>query len=685
MYLNDKVWPPRLLRRADVMFLIRWACAGLIFSSFSSGARAQTTAGMVQEEARPSQVNRTAASPLTAQTRSTTEQVPPIPAGGDIPKTFTPVREGYDYGRREVQIPMRDGVKLHTVIIIPKGVTHGPMLLDRTPYSDHEITGGGGGGPFVAQNLMPAFAELAEHGYIIVAQDVRGKYGSGGEYVMNRPVRGPLNSTDVDHSTDAWDTIDWLVKHVPESNGRVGTIGTSYEGFTTLMSLVNPHPALKAAVPMNPIVDVWKGDDWFHHGAFREEMMSYIYDQTATKASDEQWFALRSDDYDTFMHYGSAGAFGTAMGMDQLPFWRRLTQHPAYDAFWQGQAVDEILAEKRLSVPTLLVGGQWDQEDIYGAPAVWRALKIQAGGNLHLVMGPWLHGQEDYDASTLGVLDWGSDTAKWFRQQIMIPFLDANLKEGAPAAHIAPATVYETGTNEWRRLSDWPVSTKTVPLNLGANGTLSLASPAQPGNGYDEYVSDPAKPVTYRPRPNPPIYSRRSTWHYWLADDQRFAAVRPDVLTYTSDVLQAPVHIAGEPLAHLFASTSGTDSDWVVKLIDVYPDVVPEKPELGGYELAVSMDILRGRYRDDPAKPIPIPANEPIEYKIPLPDADHVFLPGHRIMVQVQSTWFPLYDRNPQTFVPNIFYAQPGDYQKATQRVYHTSGKASAIELPLVP
>ena len=349
------------------------------------------------------------------------------------------MREGFDFVRRTAEIPMRDGVKLHTVLLIPKGAAHAPMMLDRTPYSADKLTRSGGGGPLVVQNLFPAYAELAEHGYIIVAQDVRGKYGSGGDYVMNRPVRGPLNPTRVDHPTDTWDTIDWLVKHTPESNGRVGTIGTSYDGFTTLMSLVEPHPALKAAVPMNPMVDVWKGDDWFHNGAFRQEMMSYVYGQTAQKDSGEDWFSLRYDDYDTFLHYGSAGAFGTAMGMDQLPFWRRLTQHSAYDGFWQGQAVDRILAARPLTVPTLLVDGQWDQEDIYGAPAVWRALKAQAGGKLHLVIGPWYHGEENGAAAKLGALDWGSDTGKWFREHILIPFLDAQLKDGAPAADIAPA------------------------------------------------------------------------------------------------------------------------------------------------------------------------------------------------------------------------------------------------------
>ena len=614
-----------------------------------------------------------------------TSAMPAIPPGGDIPKSFVPLtHQEPDYAKRDLEIPMRDGVLLHTVILIPKGVNHGPMLLDRSPYSQNEVMSGGEG-PFLSQSLAPLFADLAERGYIIVVQDVRGKYGSGGEYVMNRPVRGPLNTTGIDNATDTWDTIDWLVKHVPESNGRVGTIGTSYEGFTVLMSLIDPHPALKAAVSMNPMVDGWRGDDWFHNGAFREEMMSYIYDQTASKRSNETWFTLRYDDYDAFLHYGSAGAYGAAMGMDQLPFWRRLTQHPGYDAFWQEQAVDKTLAQKPLTVPTLLVDGQWDQEDIYGAPAVWRALSEHAGDKLRLVMGPWLHGQESYDASSLGALEWGSDTAKWFRTEVLIPFLDANLKEGTPVATLSPVTVFETGTNRWRQLPKWPAATRQVSLNLGADGTLALGQSAQVGSGYDEYVSDPSKPVTYRPRPNRPMYAKGSTWRYWLVDDQRFAASRPDVLTYTSEVLTTPVHIAGRPIADLFASTSGTDSDWIVKLIDVYPDFVPEKPSMSGYELAVSMDIMRGRYRDDPSRPTAIPPGKAIEYRLTLPDADHVFLPGHRIMVQVQSSWFPLYDRNPQTFVPNIFYAQPDDYRKATQRIYHRAGQTSAIELPIIP
>jgi hypothetical protein len=611
--------------------------------------------------------------------------VPPIPKGGDIPKAFSPPRAQFEYVRREVMIPMRDGVKLYAVLIIPKGAGKFPIMLDRTPYSADSATGRNFG-PLPENILSPLAAELVRAGYIVAYEDVRGKYKSGGDYVMNRPVRGPLNPTAVDHSTDAWDTIDWLVKNVPESNGKVGSFGTSYDGFTTLMTLVNPHPALKASVPINPMVDVWKGDDWFHNGAFRQEMISYVYGQTATKKSDEDWFATGYDDYDTYLRYGSAGAYGTAMGMEQLPFWVRLTEHPAYDEYWQDQAVDRILAEKPLTVPTLLVDSLWDQEDIYGAPAVFDAVKGNDNGNAHLVLGPWHHGEANGVAMTLGILDWGSDTGKWFRQNVLLPFLNQHLKDGPPA-DIARVTAFEVGPNQWQRLNDWPPACARgcpaglTPLYLAPASSLSFEAPA--ARAFDSYVSDPAKPVTYRSRPNLSPWAQGSTWRYWLEDDQRFAEARPDVLSYSTAPLQAPLALKGTPLVHLVASTSGTDSDWVVKLIDVYPPQYPQKPEMGGYELAIAMDVIRGRYRTDPANPQPLTPNEPLTYEFALPNVDYTVQPGHRLMVQVQSSWFPLYDRNPQTFVPNIFFAKASDYRPATQKVF-TGRDGTWIGLPVV-
>jgi putative CocE/NonD family hydrolase len=613
------------------------------------------------------------------------------PGEGDIPAKFEPVKTLMDFEKREVMIPMRDGVKLFTIVVIPRGAAHAPMILDRTPYSAAKFVTRLPS-PHAALALPTAYGELAEAGYIIVAQDVRGKYKSEGAYVMNRPLVGPLNATTVDHSTDAYDTIDWLVRNVPESNGKVATMGTSYDGFTVLMSLVNPHPALKAAVPFNPMVDTWMGDDWFHNGAFRQTYADYIYGQTADKKSDEEWTPPRYDAYETWLTAGSAGALGTALGMDQLPFWRRLIAHPAYDAYWQGQAVDRILARQPLAVPILYVHSQWDQEDIYGAPAAYAATESRDTRNdmNYLVIGPWRHGGGNGDGSSLGAIKFDGDTGRWFRRNVLLPFLDSHLKDGASAAVIAPVTAYETGTNEWRRYERWPQSCasgcpyQSRKLYLAANGALSFEEPA-PAPGFDEYVSDPQKPVTYRPRPIRPTYAEDSTWRRWLVDDQRFAGDRSDVLVYTTAVLHSPVRIAGQSVAHLFASTSGTDADWVVKLIDVYPDEVPGQVELGGYELPIAMDILRGRYRDDPANPSAIPANKVVAYTLKLPNADHVFLPGHRIMVQVQSSWFPLYDRNPQQFVPNIFLAKPADYVKARQRVYHTAAQASYVDLPVVP
>jgi uncharacterized protein len=611
--------------------------------------------------------------------------VPPFPPGGDIPQHFNAPRSAFQYVRRTAMIPMRDGAKLYTVLVVPKGAGKFPIMLDRTPYSADKATERGGQlGPWPENILSPAYAELVRAGYIVAIQDVRGKYKSEGDYVMNRPLRGPLNPTKVDHSTDAYDSIEWLIKNVPEANGRVGSIGTSYDGFTALMSLVNPHPALKASVPINPMVDVWKGDDWFHNGAFRQEMISYVYGQTADKKSDESWFSGSYDDYSTFLRYGSAAAYGHAMGMEQLPFWNRLMQHPDYDEFWQYQAVDKILAKSPLTVPTLIVGSEWDQEDIYGAPAVFNAVK--ASPNAHLVLGPWHHGQANGAAATLGPFDWGGDTGKWFRANVMLPFLDEHLK-GAPSANIARVTTFAAGTNQWRRLADWPQSCASgcpanlTPLHLAPGGRVSFDSPA--AAGADSYVSDPARPVTYRQRPNLSPWAAGSTWRYWLVDDQRFAEARPDVLSYSSEPLTRPLRLAGTPLVHLVASTSGTDSDWVVKLIDVYPEQYPQKPELGGYQLAIAMDVIRGRYRNDPARPTPVPANQPVTYEFALPSVDYVVQPGHRLMIQVQSSWFPLYDRNPQTFVPNIFFAKPSDYLPATQRIFH-GPHGSWIGLPLV-
>ena len=609
----------------------------------------------------------------------------------EMPARIEPVTSSFDYARRVEMIPMRDGVKLHTVILVPKGAKGAPILLTRTPYDADALTNHAASahlGPTLS-GYDNATEVIVEGGYIRVIQDVRGKHGSEGDYVMTRPLHGPLNPTPVDHSTDTYDTIDWLVKNVPESNGRVGILGISYDGFLPLMALVNPHPALKVAVPMNPMVDGWMGDDWFHNGAFREQNMAYIYEQEGTRDNRAKWWTSHFDDYDTFMEAGSAGELGRRHGLEQMGFWRKILEHPSYDPFWQQQAMDKILAAQPLKVPVMFVHSLWDQEDIYGAPALYKALKPKDTGNdkVFLVMGPWHHGQEIDDGSSLGALKFNSDTGLYFRREILAPFLARYLKDGAPKADVAPVSAFETGTNTWRRLNTWPsgcasgCAPKATPLYLGAGLKLGLAAPKTDEASFDEYVSDPAKPVPFRARPSQPIgYGDGMTWAQWLVDDQREASGRPDVLVFTSEMLTAPVKISGQPVANLAASTSGTDSDWVVKLIDVYPDEVAGQPPMGGYQLMVSADIFRGRYRESLETPKPIAPDKPLLYRFNLPTANHVFLPGHRIMVQIQSSWFPLYDRNPQTFVPNIFWAKPEDYRKATQRVYHTS----FVELPVV-
>jgi uncharacterized protein len=640
---------------------------------------------------------------LSAMSVAQTPQYPALP--GETPAKLTPVTDTWNYVRREVMIPMRDGVRLHTVILVPKGAKNAPILLTRTPYSASELTshdprGGEERNAAPSSHLASilwgydnATEVIIEGGYIRVVQDVRGKYGSEGDYVMNRPLHGPQNPTPVDHSTDTYDTIDWLVKNTPENNGKVGILGISYDGFLPLMALVNPHPALKVSVPMNPMVDGWMGDDWFHNGAFRQQNMPYIYEQEGRRSNNEKWWSDHWDDYDTYMDAVSAGELGRRRGLEQVGFWRKILAHPTYDAFWQEQAMDRVLASQPLKIPVMLVHSLWDQEDIYGAIAVYKAIKPKDtnGDKVFLVMGPWHHGQEIEDGSSLGALRFNSDTGLYFREKILAPFLAQYLKDDALKADIAPVTAFETGTNEWRRLPAWPAgcdagcTIRQTPLYLRFGLKLGFDAPKSADMAFGEYVSDPAKPVPFRARPIQPVgYTSGYTWAEWLVDDQREPSGRPDVLAFSSEVLKEPVKISGQPVANLIASTSGTDSDWVVKLIDVYPDEVAGQAAMGGYQLMVSADIFRGRYRESLETPKPIAADKPLLYRFALPTANHVFLPGHRIMVQIQSSWFPLYDRNPQTFVPSIFWAKPQDYNKAVQRIYCAPEQASFVELPMV-
>jgi putative CocE/NonD family hydrolase len=606
----------------------------------------------------------------------------------DIPKTLNVPTSGYDYTKREVMIPMRDGVKLYTVIVIPKGARSAPIVLTRTPYNASKRAARNDS-PHILSALPLSDEVLASDGYIRVYQDVRGKYKSEGEYVMTRPVRGSLNPSATDHVTDAYDTIDWLVKNTPESNGRVGMIGSSYEGFTVVMALLDPHPALKVAVPESPMVDGWMGDDWFHYGAFRQPNFDYTFSQSAQHGAGDSIQRDAYDDYEAFRSAGSAGDYARLHGLGQLPWAVKMMEHPNYDAFWQGQALDKLIAEHPPQVPTMWLQGLWDQEDMWGAIHCYLALKAkgQADHN-YLVMGPWFHSQVNREGYNLGPLRWEGDTTAQFRRDVLKPFFDQYLMPGAPKADTPAVLIYNTGENHWDRPRNWPLACEKgcdvplKPLYLQADFSLGFEKPVATRDAADSYVSDPAKPVPYLPRPV--RFADSDRWRVWLVSDQRTVADRTDVLTYQSPVLTAPVRVAGAPIADLFASTTGTDADWVVKVIDVYPDEVPSQPEMGGYELAISLDIFRGRYRQSFETPSAIPSGEPQRYRFALPTVNHVFLPGHRMMVQIQSSCFPLYDRNPQSYVPNIFFAKATDYVKATQLVFRSGDRASAVWLPVV-
>jgi putative CocE/NonD family hydrolase len=605
------------------------------------------------------------------------------PMTPDVVAKYEPMLPEADFVKRVAMVPMRDGTKLYTVIVMKKGTQNGPILLSRTPY-DAKGSMSRSASQSVVDTLPIMYKEVVNDGYIIVQQDIRGLHNSEGQFVMNRPIVGPLNNTGIDESTDAYDAIDWLVKNVPESNGKVGTIGSSYLGFLTLASEINPHPALKAAVPQSPMVDGWMGDDWFHNGAFRTGSLDFAVSQSTAKAEGKGIARGPGDDYSYYLQAGSMGELARHLGIEHYPFVQKLFQNPAYTEFWSGQAVDKWLAARPLTVPTLIEVGQWDQEDSYGGPAVYKALKAkyEGSGLLHLAIGPWRHSGANHYGYELGDITFTGDTALEWRQKWVKPFFDHYLK-GAPDPQTPNALTYATGINEWQASPRWPMGTQT-PLYLTGNGTAGFERPTVAGR--DDYISDPANPVPYLPRP-----IGGAQWKSWLVQDQRFVTNRPDVISYTTAPLTKSVHIMGAPQVELFAATSGTDSDWVVKLIDVYPNETPEgasqgsKQDMSGYELPIGIEIFRGRYVDSFAKPRALRANKVEHYSWGLPNVNHVFLPGHKIMVQIQSSLFPVYDRNPQTFVPNFFYAKQGDYRKATQTVYRGGATATSVMLPIVP
>jgi putative CocE/NonD family hydrolase len=583
-----------------------------------------------------------------------------------------------EFDAREVMIPMRDGVKLHTMILSPKQIAQPlPILINRTPYG---ISGS-------ANRLRGSYKELAADGYIFAFQDIRGRFGSEGSFVMQRPVRDRRDPRSIDEATDAYDTVEWLMANVPNNNGRAGMLGVSYDGWLTAMAMLEPHPALRAVSPQASPADMWLGDDFFHNGAFR---LSYGFEYASTMETSKETEPFKFDRYDTFDWYLALGPLSDVNAKHlhgKIPTWNDFVAHPNYDEFWKRQTLVPYLTSVR--VPTLNVAGWWDQEDFYGPLRIYEALERHDNRDLNfLVVGPWNHGGwYRGDGSSLGPVKFGSPTGRHFRENIQAPWFAFFLKDKGERPGFEAQT-FEAGANAWRVWADWPPKSSAAAKNLyfRADGRLSFEPPAETAEGaFDSYLSDPAHPVPYRHRPIQATYfPYGSRWSTWLAEDQRFVDDRPDVLSWESAPLEADVTIAGRIVAHLFASTSGSDSDWVVKLIDVYPESMPEDWGMAGYQLMVANEVFRGRYRRSYEKPEPARPDEVAAYTIDLHTQDYCFKKGHRMMVQVQSTLFPLVDRNPQTFVPNIFEAKPADFRAATQRIYRSAKYASHINLPVV-
>jgi len=584
------------------------------------------------------------------------------------------------FEKKEVMIAMRDGVKLHTEIYAPKNAKEAlPIFLERTPYGISADDKG-------YSPKLYRYSHMFADGYVFVFQDIRGRYGSEGQFVMTRPVHDDGNPKGVDETTDTYDTIEWLVKNVPNNNGRVGTAGISYGGFLAAMALVNPHPALKAVSEQACMGDTWLGDDFFHNGAFR---LSYGYEYAAEMETTKENFKLkfdRDDLYDWYLHVGALSNINKDYLHGKIPSWNSFAEHPAYDEFWKEKSLAHALHQA--TVPNLNVAGWWDQEDFYGPMATYANLEKNDVAHMNfLVVGPWNHGGWAHGPGNwLGQIPFASNTGEYFREKVEAPWFAYWLHDKGELP-LKEALLFQTGSNTWTRFDAWPPQdAQQKSLYFGADGKLGFDGPkTAEAEAFDSYVSDPANPVPYRNRPVDETYpsDHPGRWYTWLVQDQRFVEKRPDVLSWKTDVLQEDVTLTGQVTAQLFAATTGSDADWVVKLIDVYPDKPDTEWNLSSYELMIADEIFRGRYRNSYEKPEAIVPGEITPFTIDLHTADHVFKKGHRIMVEVQSTWFPLYDRNPQKFVPNIFEAKESDYQKATQKIYRSQTHPSHVEISM--
>ncbi len=599
-------------------------------------------------------------------------------------RTGPPVHhEFHEYQRTEAMIPMRDGVKLHVVILKPADISAPlPFLIQRTPYGVDGTS---------RASFFESRPELARAGYIYVGEDIRGRYGSQGEFVMSRPMADHRDPKAIDESTDAYDTVEWLLKNVAGNNGRAGFIGTSYPGFLAMAAGIDPHPAVKAISPQAPMIDAWMGDDFFHNGAFRQ---SYGYDYVLRMETSKREITpdygkdkdgKPRDGFDFFLERGNFAQDVKQSGSRLLPTWKLFLEHPAYDSVWRSRGVEHSL--NVVAVPTLTVGGYYDQEDMYGPQIEYSTLEPHDQNHQNfLVLGPWRHGYWSSSSRHLGNLDFTEPVGKEFRAQIEAKFFAHYLKD-APGTNpsgfdLENTASFQTGSNTWKRYAHFPpAESRPTSLHLEGAGLLSWSSST--AQAASSYLSDPANPVPYRHRPVQETYSEGSQWYNWLTEDQRFVTGRKDVAVWKLAVLKRDMVLTGEVVADIYASTSGTDNDLVVKLIDQYPGNDPDV-KMRGYQLMTNAEIFRGRYLDSFEKPAPLKADSVHEYKFSLHDVDHVFKAGHTVMVEIQSTWFPLYDRNPQSFVSNIMTAKPGAYRPATITIYSGPGHDSMLQVPLM-
>jgi len=659
---------------ASLGFMRRLVClGGLVVSVVSCGSEAPK----VQTPMLATPSAQLAANPCPNQSASAAAAAPPAQ-----PQLFDMTK---------AMIPMRDGVRLETVIFVPKNAPKPlPFLLDREPYgipADETFA------------HRPAAAGLIADGYIIVWQNLRGRFGSEGTFVMFRPLRDQKDPKSTDEVTDAYDTISWLIANVPNNNGRAGMMGTSYSAMMATVAQVEPHPALKAIVEEASPADQFLGDDFHHNGAFR---LAYGFEYVALLESSKTNTNFAFDRGDIFDFYLALGPLSNAdkrYFSGKMPSWNDFVNHPNYDAHWQKMSFDQQL--KKATVPILNVAGWWDQEDFYGPPRIHQIFeKNDSEKKNYFVAGPWNHGSWYGSGEKLGKIDFGSKTGQHYQENLKAPFLAYHL-HGKGKGDFPEATVFETGSNRWRSFDTWPpqAGVTTKRLYLQPNRQLAFDAPKETGNNAaDTYVSDPKNPVPYQPRPISSLFTSEQ-WPVWQVQDQRFSADRQDVLVYSTGVLEEDVAIAGNVSVELFAATSGTDSDWIVKLIDAFPEGPPparppgrelgppppgSPPDMRGYQLMIDGDVFRGRFRESFEKPSPAKPNAVAKYTIPLHSHAHVFQKGHRIMLHVQSSWFPVIDRNPQKYVENIFKATEADFIPATQRISRSREAPSAIVLPVI-